>query len=142
MRRILSLLIIFSISSCIHDNKIPNGILSQDQMRKIMWDMMRADAYVADFVMKDSTWDKKTESIILYEKIFAIHAVTKETFQKSIVFYESRPDLLKTITDSLRSKEKKVMNYQNEKKPDIDTTLKKMKISKKLIDRKLKEAKQ
>lgn len=142
MRTILLLLIVFSISACIQNNKIPNGIISQEEMRKIMWDMMRADAYVADFVMKDSALDKKNESIILYEKIFTIHATTKETFQKSIAFYESRPDLLKTITDSLRSNEKKVVNHQNEKKSEADTTFKKMKISKKLIDKKLKEAKQ
>ena len=142
MRIILSLLIIFSISSCIHDNKIPNGIIPQDEMRKMMWDMMRADAYVADFVMKDSTLDKKNESIILYEKIFTIHATTKEAFQKSIAFYESRPDLLKTITDSLRSDERKIINHQNEKKAETDATFKKMKISKKLADKKLKEAKQ
>ena len=142
MRTILSLLFVFSISACIQNNKLPNGIIPQNEMRKIMWDMMRADAYVTDFVTKDSTLDKKNESVILYEKIFTIHATTKETFQKSIAFYESRPDLLKTITDSLRSDEKKVMNYKNEKKPEADTTFKKMKISKKLLDNKLKEAKQ
>ena len=106
-------------------------------MRKIMWDLMRADAYVSDFIMKDSTCDKKTESAILYEKIFAIHSTTQEDFKKSMAFYETRPDLLKVITDSLRSDEKRVETYQDYKKPiHPDTTINKAKLNKKLIKNK------
>jgi len=106
-------------------------------MRKIMWDLMRADAYVSDFIMKDSTRDKKTESALLYEKIFAIHSTTQEAFKKSMAFYETRPDLLKVITDSLRSDEKRVETYQDYKKPQrLDTTINKAKLNKKLIKNK------
>ena len=106
-------------------------------MRKIMWDLMRADAFVTEFVMKDSTRDRKTESAILYEKVFAIHSTTQETFKKSMTFYESRPDLFKVITDSLRSDEKSVQNYQEYKRPQqADTTLQKSKLIKKLIKNK------
>ena len=105
-------------------------------MRKIMWDLMRADAYVSDFLMKDSTRDKKTESAKLYEKIFDIHATSQEAFKKSLVFYQNRPDLFKVISDSLRADEKKSQQYPDEKKPQIDTTLRKMKLNKKLIEKK------
>jgi len=103
-----------------------------------MWDLMRADAYVSNFIMKDSTRDKNTESGILYEKVFAIHSTTQEAFQKSMTFYESRPDLLKVITDSLRSDEKKVQNYEDySKKPQqIDTTSKKIKPDKRILKNK------
>ena len=105
-------------------------------MRKLMWDLMRADAYVADFMMKDSTRNQKTESVTLYEKIFKIHSTTREDFLRSRDFYLSRPDLLKVITDSLRSDEKKVQEYQNYiKKPQLDTTFRKMKLNKKLVDK-------
>jgi len=121
---------------CIRDNKIPKDVIPQNQMRKIMWDLMRADAYVTDFVMKDSTLDKKAESAKLYEKIFDIHATTQEAFKKSLAFYQSRPDLFKVISDSLRSDEKKSQQYPEEKKPQIDTTLRKMRLNKKLIEKK------
>ncbi len=100
-----------------------------------MWDLMRADAYVSDFIMKDSTRDKKAESAIFYEKVFALHSTNQEAFNKSMAFYESRPDLLKIITDSLRSDEKKVQTYQDYKKPQqqTDTTAKKIKPNKNLI---------
>ena len=115
------------------DNKVPKDVIPQNQMRKIMWDLMRADAYVTDFIMKDSTRDKKAESAKLYEEIFDIHSTTREIFKKSLVFYQSRPDLFKSISDSLRVDEKKSQQYPDEKKPQIDTTLRKMKLNKKLI---------
>ncbi len=134
MRIFLFIILPLFLTGCIRDKKIPNGILSQNEMRKIMWDLMRADAYVTDFIMKDSTQqhDQKAESAILYEEVFDMHSTTKEAFIKSRNFYESRPDLLKVITDSLRSDEKKVQQYQNYKRPQPDTSLKKIKLNKKL----------
>ena len=104
-------------------------------MRKIMWDLMRADAYVTDFLMKDSTRNQKAESAILYEKIFDIHSTSQEAFKKSLAFYQSRPDLFKVISDSLRSDEKNVQQY-DEKRPQLDTTFRKMKLNKKQLEKK------
>ena len=137
MRFFLFIILIISNFACIRDNKIPKDVIPQNQMRNIMWDLMRADAYVTDFVMRDSTLDKKAESAKLYEKIFDIHATTRETFKKSLAFYQGRPDLFKVISDSLRIDEKKSQQYPEEKKPQInDTTLRKMKLNKKLIEKK------
>jgi len=130
------IILVILLFGCIKDNKIPKDVIPQNQMRKIMWDLMRADAYVTDFIIKDSTRDKKAESTRLYEEIFDIHATTRETFKKSLAFYQSRPDLFKVISDSLRSDEKKSQEYPGEKKPQIDTTLRKMKLNKKLIEKK------
>ena len=137
MRFFLLIILIISNFACIRDNKVPKDVIPQNQMRKIMWDLMRADAYVTDFIMKDSIRDKKAESAKLYEKIFEIHATNQETFKKSLAFYQSRPDLFKVVSDSLRVDEKKSQQYPEEKKPQIiDTTLKKMKLNKKLIEKK------
>ena len=132
--RIFLLIFLLTFFGCIRNNRIPREVLSQNEMRKVMWDLMRADAYVSEFIMKDSTRDKKTESVLLYEKVFSIHSTTQEAFKKSLAFYESRPDLFKAISDSLRSDEKKVQEYQNYiKKPLADTTYRKMNLNKKLI---------
>jgi hypothetical protein len=137
MRFFLFIILIILSFGCIRNNKVPKDVIPQNQMRKIMWDLMRADAYVTDFIMKDSIRDKKAESAKLYEKIFEIHATTQETFKKSLAFYQSRPDLFKVVSDSLRVDEKKSQQYPEEKKPQIiDTTLKKMKLNKKLIEKK------
>ena len=107
MRVFLLIFFVFLFFGCKNDEKIPKGILKQDQMRKVMWDLMRADAYVADFIRKDSTRNQKNESIILYEKVFVIHSTSREIFKKSLAFYESHPELMKPISDSLRNYEKK-----------------------------------
>ena len=56
-----------------------------------MWDLMRADAYVSDFIMKDSTRDRKTESAILYEKVFAIHSINQEALKKALPSMRAGP---------------------------------------------------
>ena len=104
-------------------------------MRKIMWDLIRADAYVTNFIMKDSAKNQKEESVALYEKIFDIHSTTKEAFQKSLTFYQGRPDLFKAISDSLRSDERKAQEYPEVQKTPADTTLRKMRLNKKLIEK-------
>ena len=135
MRYFVFISLLLLVFGCVRNDKIPKNIIPQNEMHSIMWDLMRADAYVSDFIMKDSTKDKNTESGILYEKVFAIHSTTQEAFKKSMAFYESRPDLFKVITDSLRSEEKKVQNYEdyNKKPLQPDTFLKKIKPDKRVI---------
>ena len=136
MRFFFFIILIILTIGCIQDKKIPKDILSQNEMRKIMWDLMRADAYVSTFIMKDSTKNQKAESAILYEKIFDIHSTTRENFKKSLAFYESRPDLFKAISDSLRSDERNVQQYQETRKTELDTLHRKMKLNKKLVEKK------
>lgn len=136
MRFFLFIFLLAFFFGCVRNDGIPKDIIPQNHMRKIMWDLMRADAYVSDFIMEDSTRDKNVERAVLYEKIFAIHSTTQESFKRSMSFYESRPDLLKVITDSLKADEKKVQNYQDYKRPQQTDTTKRIKLNKKLIQNK------
>ena len=136
MRFFLFINLIILTFGCIQDKKIPKDVLPQNEMRRVMWDLMRADAYVSTFIIKDSTKNPKTESAILYEKIFDIHSTSQETFKKSLLFYQNRPDLFKAISDSLRSDERKALESEEVKKPELDTTYRKMKLNKKLIEKK------
>lgn len=136
MRFFLFINLLILSFGCIRNNKIPKDVIPQNEMRLIMWDLMRADAYVNDFVMKDSTLDKKTESAKLYEKIFVIHATTQEIFKKSLAFYQSRPDLFKVISDSLKTDEKRSQQYPEEKKTLSDTTVRKIILNRKQLKKK------
>jgi len=98
------LLICISIllAACKQTNRIPAGIIPPKKMQVILWDMMRADLFVGDFVLRqDSGLDKKTESNNLYSQVFAIHQISKEQFGKSFSFYKEHPALFKVIMDSL-----------------------------------------
>jgi hypothetical protein len=85
---ILVLLAIFSRS----ENDQKKNILPEKEMKEIMWDMMRADQYVAAFLLKDSTHNKKDQSIELYEQIFHIHKITREQFKTALITIA--PDLI------------------------------------------------
>lgn len=100
--RLLIPLLIFFLLSCKGKNKIPAGVLPQKKMQAVLWDIMRADQFLSDYVLsKDSGINKVTESLKYYEQIFAIHKTTKEQFQKSFSFYKDHPMLLKAIMDSI-----------------------------------------
>ena len=134
MRACLFFLLAIFFSACVRNDKVPKGIIAQNEMRKLMWDLMRADAYISDFVMKDSSRNQKAESALLYEQVFTIHSTTADIFKRSLAYYQSRPDLLKVITDSLRSDEKKAQEYRPpDKKLQIDSTLRKIRLSKKPV---------
>lgn len=94
--------------SCSKKDKRPD-VLSEKKMREVMWDMIRADQYVADFVLKDSTLKKKEESIRLYEQVFRIHKISRTQFKKSLDYYSSRPDLFRPIIDSLAQRRNEII---------------------------------
>lgn len=93
----LSAIVFFS---CARKEKKDN-ILPENKMREVMWDMIRADQYVSDFVLKDSSKKKDLESVKLYEEIFHLHKITRDQFKSSLAYYSSRPDLFRPIIDSL-----------------------------------------
>lgn len=113
MRSLSLIIILLAGISCIQKNKIPEGILSQEKMRRIMWDLIRTDVYVSDFLSKDSLINKEESRAKLYEQVYRLHSTNRIVFKNSLTFYQSRPDLLKVITDSLRVDERKANEEQH-----------------------------
>lgn len=100
--RLFILCFLIIVTGCKNKNRIPAGIIPQKKMQDIVWDMMRADQFLSDFVLnKDSSLDKRTESIKLYSQVFAIHHISKEQYKESFSFYKTHPALFKVIMDSL-----------------------------------------
>ena len=98
------LLLVIGIS-CKDSTKIPSGILPKDKMENLMWDMMLADRYSAQFLVKDSaTKDVKLETMKLYEQVFQLHHITREEFVKNYKYYLNRPDISKAMFDSLSAR--------------------------------------
>src|SRR5258705_6934013 len=90
------------ITGCKNKNRIPADVIPQKKMQAILWDMMRADQFLSDFVLnKDPSLDKRTESIKLYSRVFAIHHISKEQYARSFSFYKTHPALFKAMMDSL-----------------------------------------
>jgi Domain of unknown function (DUF4296) len=100
--RLAALVLFVLFISCSNRTGIPKDILPPDSMELVMKDVLMASQYSAQYIIKDSLkTDKWKSNQQMLEDIFGIHHITRETFKKSLQFYESRPDLNKKIFDSL-----------------------------------------
>jgi len=114
MRIVAGFLCILLVTGCSEKDKIPSGVIEKDEMEKILWDMMLADQYAANYIVKDSgKVNVKIETLKLYEEIFRLHKVSRDEFHKSFQFYQERPDITRTMFDSLlaRGNRARMENY-------------------------------
>jgi hypothetical protein len=100
------LLTIILMVGCSGRDKIPSGIIPRDKMEKILWDMMEADQYASIYLVKDSSAraNEKMETLKLYKTVFQLNKVSRDEFRESYQFYLGRPDLTRSIFDSLLSR--------------------------------------
>ena len=111
-----SLLMAFSFFSCRPKEKIPEDVLPPEKMEVVLWDMVRADQFVTDFVSsRDTTIKIDSQSIRLYQQIFRVHKISKDEFAKSFNFYKSHPSFLKPVLDSIMARKG---NAPTEKVPE------------------------
>ncbi|HEX4875315.1 MAG TPA: DUF4296 domain-containing protein [Chitinophagaceae bacterium] len=77
-------------------------VLPPDKMQAVLWDLMRADKFLSDYVLnKDSSKKADTESVKLYRQVFALHQISGEEFSRSFTYYKDHPEQLKAIMDSI-----------------------------------------
>lgn len=103
MRNLLLLLMCTGILlACGSKSKLPSGVLPAEQMEAVMWDMLRTDQFLTDYVfLKDSSLNKDEVTIGYYKRIFRNHGITRDDFKKSFNYYETHPGLLKAVMDSI-----------------------------------------
>ena len=123
---LLITLMIFFAAGCKNKNNIKSEVLPQSKMQSLIWDMMRADQFLADYVVnKDTSLSKATESLKYYQQIFAIHKVSKEDFEQSFSYYKSHPALLKEIMDSINSSSRNDIAVPLQSESHTDTVISK-----------------
>lgn len=105
MRVILLALFIITVVGCTNRNKIPSGILSQKEMREVLWDVMQVNEYAQNYIANDTLKNYKKERTILYQQVFDLHKVSRPVFNKSFDYYMSRPDLTQAIFDTLAAQQ-------------------------------------
>ena len=102
MRRIIILLAgLALIASCANKDKVPDGILKPEKMQAVLWDVIKADAFTAEFIKKDSAKNAAAENLKLQQQIFAIHKISKADFYNSYDYYKSNTVVFKKIVDSM-----------------------------------------
>lgn len=103
------------MNSCGNKDKRPAGLLKPEKMQAVLWDVIKADVFTADFIKKDSSKNAAAENLKLQQQIFAIHKISREDFYSSYDYYKTNTVEFKKIIDSMIS--------QEEKKKKINTVL-------------------
>lgn len=99
--RQLIILVLFFLLAC-----NTKKVLPLNTMRLVIWEMACADELVLEQQAKDTSIKKnKSDSIrkSLYQKVFTIHKISKEDFYNSYNHYLQKPDVFKTLIDSVQS---------------------------------------
>ena len=118
MKRLPVFFVMILFAACSNRSSVPGDIIPIDSMTVIMKDIIIANEYSLVNLPKDSTKkDKILANQQLLDGVFKIHHITRESFQTSYRFYESRPDMNKIIFDSLSA-------YANRHKADLYRPLK------------------
>ena len=99
----LILLIIGLVVSC--KDSTPGGVIEQEKMQAVLWDVYRAEALAEEIIKKDSGKSAAVESAVLSKKIFLIHKITEEEFRKSYSYYAGRPDIMQAMLDSINARQ-------------------------------------
>ena len=103
IRCILIIFISAFFFSC--QESTPFGIIKPSKMKEILWDVLKADALSHEIVKSDPSKSLSDENIRLTKKVFLIHNITEEQFQKSYSYYIQHPDKMKTMLDSLNAEQ-------------------------------------
>ncbi len=100
--RLIPLIFSFTVfCACSSGTGIPSNVLPPSKMQLVIFDLLRADELVNNFMLKDTSLNRNTETKKMYQQVFLIHNITKEQFYKSYNFYQGHPDKNKILIDSL-----------------------------------------
>ena len=90
-------LLFFSCSG----STVPKGILSVNEMEKVIADLLKIDDYVNNYVSKDTAVNLKKKRSIFYEQVFKLHNTDRKKFYTSFKYYQQHPDIQKILFDSV-----------------------------------------
>jgi len=94
--------VLLVLLACTGKNDIPTGVLEREKMESVMWDIIQADQYYREYLIRDSVGKNIQQMRYgLYEEVFKIHKISRGTFEMSYDYYSNRPKLMKDIFDSL-----------------------------------------
>lgn len=100
---LIGILVITSFAACSRSGKIPSGVLDQERMSAILFDISVAEGHAENAYFRDSA--KSRDSILRVEldRVMLIHGISQAEFLRSYQFYRARPHLYKVMVDSLQA---------------------------------------
>ncbi len=75
-----------------------------------MWDVAQSSELLNGYVYyKYPEQNRAALNDVMLQRVFKIHNITKEQFNKTLDYYEKRPDELKTVIDTIVSRQKRAL---------------------------------
>lgn len=102
--------LILMLSACADGSQIPRSVIQPAEMGKILFELNMAEEFVTGYVAKDSAKNKDVEIKKEYHKIYLLHSVTEQEFEKSYSYYRQNPDIFRVVMDSLNSQAQRKRN--------------------------------
>lgn len=99
MQKSIFFFILIFLFSC--KNKLPKNILEEKKMEKVLWDVLKVDAFTKTNFSKDSTKNIVLENAKMQLQVFVLHNITKDQFYKSYQYYLGNSNLIKSLLDSI-----------------------------------------
>jgi hypothetical protein len=101
MKYLIAVLVcLYFLSAC--SDKTP--ILEPAKMQSVMWDVIQLEAYSQLIVAPDTIKMTSKKNVLLQQKIFSLHGVSKEQYYKSYEYYNAHPEMMRIILDSITTK--------------------------------------
>jgi len=107
---LLCSMVCLSLVSC--SPEIPKDVIPIDRMKFVMYDVLSAQEAAQLMADPKDTTATKNKTFELYDQVFAIHKISRQEFDRSFKFYESHPDKIKILFDSVTA-------FGNRKKNEI-----------------------
>jgi Domain of unknown function (DUF4296) len=111
---IASLILISSCSDGIKRKDAPDNLIPEDQMVEVIKELVKLEAYIKTEYVSVAKFHKVM--INSGDSLLAAHDLDKETFEKSLEYYGSRPDEMEVIySEALDELNKELGELQAEK---------------------------
>ncbi len=103
-RYLCTLALLFTLLSCAHSD----DVLPKEKMEKVMWDLAQSSELLNGYIYyKYPEQNRAALNNVMLDKVFKIHNITREQFNKTLDYYEKRPNELKVVIDTIVSRQKR-----------------------------------
>ena len=77
--------------------------LSEEQMKHVMWDLSRGEAFHTYYLVRDSARNADSAAMAVYAKILAFHKVSADDFFYTLDIYRNDPKRFRILMDSVNA---------------------------------------
>lgn len=111
MRCGLFLMAMLFLLACGRQDDIPADVLPREQMGSVLFEISMAEAFLENYVFRDSTVKKDSALRRELETVLQANRISPESFRKSYAWYKQHPAVLRLVVDTVyarsqRSQEK------------------------------------